>query len=420
MKRILMIVAAVFPLLLAAETYRGVVVDEAGMPMSYVSVYLRNNPGVGTITDDNGEFELTADLKANIADEVVFSFIGYATGMRRLADLDTAVLIDVQLVEQPVMLEGAEVSARISKKKSKKIKREALERFVEQLAADFPPRTTEYRVVSSYQGSQDDVQLIHSEIIGTIIEYPMERVNGNDSIVVYAESAKDFTSSQLKQGYELFNGMAEERMQKQNKKNKKKNKQKAAMTYKPVELDEQMLKMHRFLWGGYTGNIIDLLNTNKIALWDYNVIGNNNVLTYTYKRNYLGIAKGELQIHFYIDPATYQVEKIAQSLEGELHIPFGYKLKDNELEFINTLQMGRDTLDSYRAKHVYVDVRRNVFFRRTDGNVVVREKNLEVNGSVLDRKEHALNYGAKAKVVVSGKPKVTLDKDAANKPDSEY
>ena len=62
-----------------------------------------------------------------------------------------------------------------------------------------------------------------------------------------------------------------------------------------------------------------------------------------------------------------------------MHIPFGYKLKDDELEFINALQFGHDTLDRYRVRHAYVDVLRNVFFRRTsEGDVVVREKNLEL------------------------------------------
>ena len=125
------------------------------------------------------------------------------------------------------------------------------------------------------------------------------------------------------------------------------------------------------------------------------------------KENYMGIVKGELQLHFYIDPVTFQINKIAQSLSGELHIPFGYKLKDDELEFINALQFGHDTLDRYRVRHAYVDVLRNVLFRRTpDGNVVVREKNLEVCGDLIDTKKKKLTYSAEAKAIVSGAPKV--------------
>ena len=105
---------------------------------------------------------------------------------------------------------------------------------------------------------------------------------------------------------------------------------------------------------------------------------------------------------------TFQINKIAQSLSGELHIPFGYKLKDDELEFINALQFGHDTLERYRVRHAYVDVLRNVFFRRTsEGNVVVREKNLEVRGDIIDTKKKKLTYNAEAKSIVSGTPKIT-------------
>lgn len=410
MKHILSFLLLLLPVFAAAETIRGFVSDEAGQPMPYVSIYVRDNPHVGTISNDSGVYVLNVDIRENMADVLVFSFIGYATEERALADLDTTSMLDVVLVEQPVMLEGAEVRARISKKQSKKIKREALDKFIEQLAVDFPLRTTEYSVVSSYQGAQGDVQLIRNEIIGTITEYPAVRDNGTDSVRVMVLEEKVYTTDQLEMGYEKFNDMVETQQQKNAKKNKRKKRKQddVNVTYKVRELDEQMVKMHQFLWGGYTGNIVDLLDTKKMNLWDYNVIGNNSVLTFTYKRNYLGIAKGVLQIHFYIDPVSYRIEKIAQSVDGELHLPFGYKLKEKELDFINTLQMGRDTLDSYRAKHVYIDVRRNVFFRRVDGNVVVREKNLDVRADIMDRKDRTLTYGAQAKVVVSGKPKVEL------------
>ena len=116
--------------------------------------------------------------------------------------------------------------------------------------------------------------------------------------------------------------------------------------------------------------------------------------------------KGELQFYFYVDPITFQINKVAQSLSAEIHIPFGYKLKDDELEFINALQFGHDTLDHYRVRHAYIDVFRNVFFHSVDGDVVVREKNLEVKGDIIDTKKRKLSYSAEAKAIVSGTPKI--------------
>lgn len=392
-----------FPFSLLAQTAIGFVIDEDGEPIPYASVYVKNDPIGGTMTDLDGRYELQFDSFSKGDDEVVFSFIGYRTEIFSISEITSDSVFYVQLVEQPIMLEGATVMAKISRKESVKLKKEALKKFVEQMREDFPKRTAEYPVFSMYNGSQDSRQLIHHEIVGTIFEYPIDNRYGGDSVALVVKSVKEFTTEEAKVAYDKFNEMADDRINSNKNKKKKKNK----LSYTKRDLDDQSLRMHRFLWGGPTGSLIDLLNVKKPAKWDYTMIGDDAVLIYTEKENYMGIVKGELQLHFYIDPITFQISKIAQSLSGELHIPFGYKLKDDELEFINALQFGHDTLDRYRVRHAYVDVLRNVFFRRTkDGNVVVREKNLEVRGDIIDTKKKKLSYSAEAKAIVSGTPKI--------------
>lgn len=392
-----------FPFSLISQTVKGFVIDEDGEPIPYASVYVKNDPIGGTMTDLDGRYELQFDSFSKGDDEVVFSFIGYRTEIFSISEITSDSVFYVQLVEQPIMLEGATVMAKISRKESVKLKKEALKKFVEQMREDFPKRTAEYPVFSMYNGSQDSRQLIHHEIVGTIFEYPIDNRYGGDSVALVVKSVKEFTTEEAKVAYDKFNEMADDRINSKKNKKKKKNK----LSYTKRDLDDQSLRMHRFLWGGPTGSLIDLLNVKKPAKWDYTMIGDDAVLIYTEKENYMGIVKGELQLHFYIDPVTFQISKIAQSLSGELHIPFGYKLKDDELEFINALQFGHDTLDRYRVRHAYVDVLRNVFFRRTkDGNVVVREKNLEVRGDIIDTKRKKLSYSAEAKAIVSGTPKI--------------
>lgn len=392
-----------FPFSLFAQTIVGTVLEEDGNPLPYASVYVRNNPIGGTMADENGKYILEIDSTTASTDEVIFSFIGYRTEEFSVQSIVHDSNFVVTLIEQPVMLEGAIVNAKISRKESQKLKREALEKFVEQMREDFPKRTAEYPVFSMYNGSQDARQLIHHEVIGVMSEYPIDNKYGGDSVALVVKSVKEFTTEEAKIAYDKFNEITDDRLN--SKKNKKK---KVKLSYTKRNLDDQSLRMHRFLWGGPTGSLIDMLNVNKPAKWDYTMIGDDAVLTYTEKENYMGIVKGELQLHFYVNPVTFQINKIAQSLSGELHIPFGYKLKDDELEFINALQFGHDTLERYRVRHAYVDVLRNVFFRRTsEGNVVVREKNLEVRGDIIDTKKKKLTYSAEAKSIVSGIPKIT-------------
>ena len=62
----------------AAGRYVGRVSDEQGNPLPYVSVYVKDNPYVGTVTGNGGEFALDIP-PADRADNLVFSFIGFRT-----------------------------------------------------------------------------------------------------------------------------------------------------------------------------------------------------------------------------------------------------------------------------------------------------------------------------------------------------
>lgn len=395
------LILLLFSLHLSAQTITGYVLGEDGNPISYASVYVKSNPQSGTMTDSLGYYSINLNQSTDYSDNLIVSFIGYRTEEVSIASISITQPLYTTLVEQPIMLEGATVKAKISRKESRKIKKDALAKFIAQMRADFPERTAVYPIFSMYNGSQDSRQLMHHEVIGTITEYPIKTHHGIDSISLSVNSVKEYSTDEIKAGYNLFSEITDDRL------NTPKNKKKYKQIYTKRNFNDQALRMHRFLWGGPTTSFIDMLNIDKPNKWDYTMIGDDAVLTYTEKENYMGIVKGELQFHFYIDPVTFQIKKIAQSLYGELHIPFGYKLKDDELEFINTLQFGHDTLDRYRVRHAYIEVLRNVFFHRVEGNVVVREKNLEVRGDLIDNKKKNLKYSAEAKVIVSGKPLIS-------------
>ena len=401
MRKTIFILLLFIPTFLFADIISGYVLDEDGNPITYASVYLKTDPQSGTMTDSLGYYSININPSTDNSDHLIISFIGYRTEELSIASLQATQPHQTILVEQPIMLEGTTVKAKISRKESRKIKKDALAKFIAQMRADFPERTAVYPIFSIYNGSQDNRQLMHHEVIGVITEHPLKSNKGIDSISLSVSSIKEYSTEEIKAGYELFNDITDDRL------NTPKNKKKYKQIYTKRDFDNQALRMHRFLWGGPTTSFIDMLNIDKPNKWDYTIIGDDVVLTYTEKENYMGIVKGELQLHFYVNPVTFQINKIAQSLSGELHIPFGYKLKDDELEFINALQFGHDTLDRYRVRHAYIDVLRNVFFRRTpDGNVVVREKNLEVRGNLIDNKKKKLTYSAEAKVIASGAPKI--------------
>lgn len=402
-KIVLILAVIIVSQYLHSENLTGIVVDQDEAPLSYVSVYLKNHPMIGTVTADDGSYSLEIDKTQYPRDIVIYSFIGYKTVEVEVSKMREGVNYKIHLIEQPIMLDAATVTKKMTRKESRKLRRTALDRFVAQLKRDFPPRVMSYPVVSTYRGKQDGRQLIYHEVIGTITEYDKKDKHNNDLVELSVSKVKDNQAFMVQEGYDKFNQLAKDHIGKQGKKKRKK--VSFGNYYSPNELDEQTKKMHRFLWGGYTGSILDLIDENKPSKWNVTMVGGQTVLTYIEKKNYVGIVKMNLELHFYVDPATYSIEKIAQSFKGELHIPFGYKLSQEELDLVNTLQLGTDTLSRYRLRHVYATVERNIFFETVGGNKVIKEKNLEVYTTAIDTKKKKLKYSAHAKVIVNGTPK---------------
>ncbi|MCQ2332252.1 MAG: carboxypeptidase-like regulatory domain-containing protein [Paludibacteraceae bacterium] len=375
-----------------ADVVRGHVIDESGVPVPYATVFQKSNPAGGVATDDDGMFEINVTRGR---DEIlIISFISYKTVELEIDKIKPDVAIRVTLKEQPILLDEASVNAMVSKKEMKKITKNVLSRFYERLKIDFPKQTNKYEVVSVYSGKNADRQLMRHRIVGTITEYPKRRKNYQDSIRLDISDVQQYVADEVVKGYVLLNDMADKRM------NTKKAKKKG-IGYNKTPLDEQSRKMHRFLWGGESCFIVDRIDIEKPRRWQYTMLDGQAVLIYSESWNYL-VAKATMKVYFYIDPATCSLLKMTQCFDGELHIPFGYKLDGDELDFVNALQLPDETIEKYRVRHVYTSVKRNVIFNGIDAEKRhAVEKNADVSVKMLSSKKEELRYSAKSKIVVT-------------------
>ena len=123
MKSLLYILLLFLSLPIVAQNAVGTVIDEDGDPIPYASVYVKNDPIGGTMTDMDGRYNLKIDSLIALDGEVIFSFIGYRTEEIPVASIILDSNFIVTLVEQPIMLEGAVVNAKISRKESIKLKK---------------------------------------------------------------------------------------------------------------------------------------------------------------------------------------------------------------------------------------------------------------------------------------------------------
>lgn len=394
MKKIFLsfLLSSLLPCVALAEVVKGMVVDESGAPVPFATVFQKSNPAGGVASDDDGMFEI--NVTRGSGELLIVSFISYKTVEIDIDKIKPDVTIRVTLIEQPIMLDEATVNAKLSRRELKKITKNVLTRFHERLSTDFPKRTNKYEIVSVYSGKNAERQLMRHRIVGTITEYPKKRRNFQDSIRLDISDVQQYVSDEVVKGYELLNDMADKRMN-------TKSARKKGIGYNKTPLDGQSRKMHRFLWGGESCFIADRIDIDKTRRWQYAMLDGQTVLIYTETWNYI-IAKATMKVYFYIDPATCALLKMTQCFDSELHIPFGYKLKGEELEFVNSLQLPDDSIGKYRVRHVYTNVKRNVIFNAVDAEKRhAVEKNADVSVRMLSSEKEELRYSAKSKIVVT-------------------
>lgn len=98
------------PLCLPAQrTLTGTVIDAAdGSPLSFVSVFLKNNQSRGVLTNERGEYTLTV-TEEELTDELLFSLLSYQTATVDLSQLpDGQTVINQQIATS--FLELAEIT----------------------------------------------------------------------------------------------------------------------------------------------------------------------------------------------------------------------------------------------------------------------------------------------------------------------
>jgi hypothetical protein len=372
MKRwICSIVLVVFALFaLANTTLTGRVTDPDGLPVSFASVYVENNPLNGTVTDADGVFVLP-DVQPK--ENIVVSFIGFKTIEVKLKKVPTDTL-RLQMQEQPILLSETEVSKErkhISKRRQKK---NLLKDVYAQLMHDFPANNHFYKVISDYAIYNDDQIAAFEELSGNIVEIPLKDKHKVDSIQLLPNWVKRYRHPETRN---RLDGI-------ENRLRKDKNAQR-------IQLVDSSIFVHRVLWGGDIKSMFSQLK-DKVSKWESYEQDSALVLSFSDNYNFLGILKIKLVLNLVLDPYSYCIQKQSQDLQVEAHIPFGYKLNADQLAILNTVVLTSESIEKFRLKHVFADVKRNILYQTTDNKVYVDEKNIITKVKMVDNKDHTLYF----------------------------
>jgi len=365
-------------------TLSGKVTNEKGQPLQYVSVYLKNQPTYGTITDVSGNYSLEVEISNR--DILLFSLVGYEQKQIEINSFAKNRQIDVKMTPQPVMLHtiAVEPPTQNQKKFSKKEKQTILESVYSQLKVDFPNKPITYSVVSDMTTGTGKEVLLMEEAIGTITEYPNRLGRGRDSVYMKVEKFKRYVEPTLKESLKQVEISSF---------SKKEQKGFASFGNEETNLHKEMwtLDLEQLFFRYY----------EDVKHWKITQKNKNcYLLTYNNTRNLMGVIKLTQTLVLEVRRDNYRILNLSERLKINVNIPFGYKLSEGDLQVLNSLTLGNTSFEKYRLKRLSATTTRNAIFNRTSSRSVVREKSFIATGYIEDNKGNRVSFNNRSKIDV--------------------
>lgn len=374
---------------LMATKIEGRVVNSKGTGLSYVSLYLKHYPEVGTITDINGRFSLEVP---SMRDSLIVTLVGYETVFINLSKINADKSLRITMKDQPVILNEVVVHVQkdSKKKKSKKEERAEIQAFLQkvyaQIVKDFPNVNVRHRVVSDLTATSDGKVVLFDEWIGDILEIRNYK-NWDDSVQMKMELNKRYFNKEVKNSIESYDPNDYSKRDRRHVDKVDVNSLKQIQPHRIAwELDVQKL-FYR-----YMSDVKHWTMVEKDA--------NTVVLTLTLTNKLPGIYKLVRKLVYAVDKNTYSIKTLSERVSAEVSIPFGYKLSSSELAILNAFVLDHEGFEKYRLKGFKGTTCRNNIYHRQDNQLVVAEKNFTADGYIVDNKDNKLVFGTKVKTKV--------------------
>ena len=384
---LLLLLAAPFSLL--SVNISGRVVDEKGKALSYVSLYLKKAPEIGTITDVNGRFSLEV---ANTRDSLIVALVGYETVVVNLHKINGDKTMKITMKEQPVMLNEIVVSVQKNKTKKKSKKEERVEiqavlkKVYDRIFVDFPSINVKYDVVSDLTAMSNNQVVLFDEWIGDIVELRDFR-GVTDSIQMKMDLDKRYVNDEFKSSINQYNP---------NDYSKRDRK----LVDKVDVQKMKKIQVHKIAWELDVQQLFYRYMSDKRHWSMDEKDGNTIVLTLTLTNKLPGIYKLVRKLVYAVDKSTYSIKTISERVSADVNIPFGYKMTSAELAILNAFVLDREGFEKYRLKGFQGTSCRNNIFERKGNQLVVAEKNFTATGHIVDNKDNKVNFSSKIKTRV--------------------
>ncbi len=333
-------------------------IKDSTYTIPYASVYIKSNPKTGIMAGSDGTFSLNVE-KNMLPDTLVVSFVGYKTYTTPI-DANTTDSLNILLEEDIIDL--AEVSITSGKntpKKSRSEMGELLKMVKEQFLRDIANNEARYHTLSKTSVASSDQILVYQESLADIYEEDWKKKDMtqvldikayiNPRVENYVENELSDTATQKKLGLldeEDDNDGDDDEIK---------------------EIDPSTNIKGLTVTSAMIEEMLDQ-DTNN---WEFTAQTDTHyVLTMKYKLGFLGIIKYRQTGVLYIDRLTYSITKADNSFYVYVNIPFGKKLPDEFVGFINMINITSDKpLSKFRLKKLTADFTMTSDFIHKNGTI---------------------------------------------------
>ncbi len=361
---------------LQAATYCGRVVNSAGEPLPYATVYPMDDPVKGTATNNDGFFTFEADLASG--SEVVVSYIGYEKAsvpeslLHQTPDTTHQTPHTIILSEQPIGLEEMVVSAKQPKYANKRKQMVLLLQAVyEQLQSDWPATPTAYRLVSDVRMVSEDKTWGIEQMIATVVCL-------SDSLQFHGEYCKRYFAPAIRRlADSIYTTDILEQM--------------GSKTRKAASAIDSGVVVHKglFAMGNAKAEFGEYMS--DVRHWSVNKENDDvTVLTYSVKKNFMLIFHVQYTEHFIVDSRTLRLVRSAEQIKMNVKIPFGVKLDAGQLAMLNMLNLSEQQINKFRLRQATADIHFNTLYQQQGDYIYLLEKNLHTDATIIGAKKQAI------------------------------
>lgn len=356
-----------------AAQYAGKVVNPQGEAMMYATVFLQDDPVAGTATGQDGTFVLETD--ASEQSNVIISFVGYEKLVLPLVYFADSGAV-ATLVEQPIALQETVVEAKASKQKNKrKEMARLLYQVFNRMEYDFPDEPFRVRVVSDVKMDSENTPWGMEQMIASVVQIPEGGRDGRDSAQFVGEYCKRFFQPYIRSRADSI--LAGEKLD-------------TRVRQMANEMDSGVV-VHHALWSIADVHYDFQREMNDLRHWTVSRENEGEtVLTYREYKNFLGILVYEIKRHYIVDSENYRLRRFVVTGTMDINIPFGHKLKGDELALLNLLNMDDQAIEKFRIKKGHSEMTVNTLYQMREGKLIPLERNMQADALLIGSKKEQI------------------------------